>query len=305
MRAAKPSEGAVRIATYDGLDGYVRAFAAGKLNLLVLVGAPGLQKSRVVRDALPDACWIEGHATPLCIYLRLWERRDEPVVIDDVDSLYADRGAVRLLKGLCQTERRKTVAWESSTQVLDRQNVPRRFATSSQVLIIANAWKTLNVHVAALEDRGHLLHFEPDVLEVRTRSAAWFWDQEIFDWIGAHLHLIGRPSMRVYRAAWELKGGGDGLARPAPGAVADRPAAPGRPAFGRPVLRDRGGSGQGVRRAGRRLPGDVFQPCEAAPAPGRSAQDCPSELGAAFRRAARPDGAPPPPAWGSRAGLDF
>ena len=47
--------------------------------------------------------------------MRLWECRDEPVVIDDVDSLYADRAAVRLLKGLCQTEARKTVAWESST----------------------------------------------------------------------------------------------------------------------------------------------------------------------------------------------
>src|SRR5262245_2142130 len=35
--------------------------------------------------------------------------------------------------------------------------------------------------------------------------AAWFWDQEIFDWIGAQLHLIERPSMRPNRAAWELK----------------------------------------------------------------------------------------------------
>ena len=208
MRAEPPSDGAVRIATYDGLDRYVRAFAAGKFNLIVLVGAPGLQKSRVVREAVPDACWIEGHATPLGIYMRLWEHRDEPVVIDDVDGLYADKGAVRLLKGLCQTERRKTVAWESSTKILTDAGIPRRFTTASQVLIIANAWKSLNVHVAALEDRGHLLHFEPDVLEVHTRTASWFWDQEIFDWIATRLHLIERPSMRIYRAAWELKSAG-------------------------------------------------------------------------------------------------
>jgi hypothetical protein len=110
-----------------------------------------------------------------------------------------------LLKCLCQTERRKAVAWESSTRILAREEIPRRFTTASQVLIIANCWKTLNVHVAALEDRGHLLHFEPDVLEVHTRTASWFWDQEIFDWIGDHLHLIARPSMRIYRMAWELK----------------------------------------------------------------------------------------------------
>lgn len=205
MKPERPSEGAVRITTYGGLDPYVQAFGAGSFNLIVLVGVPGLQKSRVVRDVLPDACWIEGHATALGIYMRLWEHRDEPVVIDDVDSLYADRAAVRLLKSLCQTERRKTVSWESSTPVLVRENIPRRFTTTSQVFIIANAWKALNVHVTALEDRGHLLHFEPTVLEVHTRTSAWFWDQEIFDWIGARLHLIERPSMRLYRAAWELK----------------------------------------------------------------------------------------------------
>jgi hypothetical protein len=129
-------------------------------------------------------------------------------VIDDVDSLYADKAALRLLKGLCQTERRKTVAWESSTQILDRQNIPRRFTTSSQVIIIGNSWKSLNVHVTALEDRGPLLHFEPSVVEVYTRTAAWFWDQEIFDWIAERLHLIERPSMWHYRAAWELKEAG-------------------------------------------------------------------------------------------------
>jgi hypothetical protein len=61
------------------------AFARGAFNLLVLVGARGLQKSPVVRDALPDACWIECHATALGIYRRLWESRDEPIVIDDID----------------------------------------------------------------------------------------------------------------------------------------------------------------------------------------------------------------------------
>jgi hypothetical protein len=205
MKQDQPSGGAVQITTYDALDRYLRAFAGGKFNLIVLVGAPGIQKSRVARDALPDACWIEGHATPLGIYMRLWEHRDEPVIIDDVDSLYADKAAVRMLKALCQTERRKTVAWESSTQILTREGIPRRFTTSSQVMIIANAWKSLNVHVTALEDRGHLLHFERSVVEVHIRVADWFWDQEIFDWIGAHLHLVQRPSMRLYRAAWELK----------------------------------------------------------------------------------------------------
>jgi hypothetical protein len=201
-------EGAITLTSYADLDRYVKAFAGGAFNLLILLGAPGLQKSRVARDALPDACWIECHATALGMYQRLWEFRDEPVVIDDVDSLYANRAAVRLLKALCQTDGRKTIAWESDAPALQRGGIPRRFSTSSRVLIIANDWRTLNVNVTALEDRGHLLFFLPTPLEVHRRTAEWFWDQEVFDWIGANLHLISRPSMRLYHAAWEQKQAG-------------------------------------------------------------------------------------------------
>jgi hypothetical protein len=76
MRAEQPSEGSPRIPTYDDIDRYVLEHAAGKFNPIVLVGVPGLQKNRVVRD--------------------------EPVVTDDVGSLYADSAAALLLKGLCQ-----------------------------------------------------------------------------------------------------------------------------------------------------------------------------------------------------------
>jgi hypothetical protein len=198
-------DGALRLKTFDELDRYVHAFSRGVLNLLILVGPPGLQKSHLVRDVLPDACFIEGHATALGIYCRLWEFRDEPVVIDDVDSLYRDRGAVRLLKALCQTDPRKTIAWESDAPALRRVGIPRRFSTSSRVLIIANDWRTLNINVSALEDRGHLVVFEPTAFEVHVRTASWFWDQEVFDFVGEHLHLIESPSMRTYVAAWELK----------------------------------------------------------------------------------------------------
>jgi hypothetical protein len=42
----------------------------------------------------------------------------------------------------------------------------------------------LNADVAALEDRGHVLVFEPTALEVHHQAAGWFWDQQIFDFVG-------------------------------------------------------------------------------------------------------------------------
>jgi hypothetical protein len=38
------------------------------------------------------------------MYAKLYRHRDQFVVIDDVDALYADRSGLRLLKCLCQTE---------------------------------------------------------------------------------------------------------------------------------------------------------------------------------------------------------
>jgi hypothetical protein len=75
-------------------------------------------------------------------------------------------------------------------------------------MLIGNDWRTINADVAALEDRGHLLMFEPAPLEVHRQAARWFWDVEIFDFVAEHLHLFAQHSLRTYHHAWELKQAG-------------------------------------------------------------------------------------------------
>src|SRR5512135_115514 len=129
----------LEVTTYQRLEEYLRAFARGHFHLLILVGAGGLAKSRSVRAALDgQACWIEGNATPFGMYVKLFRHRDEFVVIDDVDALYADRSGVRLLKCLCQTEEEKAVACHSDARSLERQRIPREFTTKSRGVIISN-----------------------------------------------------------------------------------------------------------------------------------------------------------------------
>lgn len=118
MKHDKVPAHAVTVRTYRELDEYVAAFAGGHLNLLILVGPPGVQKSQSLRRSVGQACWIEGHATPFGIYRLLWEHRDEPIVIDDVDDLYGSREGVRLLKCLCQTDARRSVSWQSNVVTL-------------------------------------------------------------------------------------------------------------------------------------------------------------------------------------------
>ena len=207
-QSARPKN-AMLVTTYAVLDQFVRAFADGKFNLLFIIGPPGVQKSRSVHAAVGQrACWIDGNATAFGLYCELYRRRDEPLVIDDIDSLYADRAGVRLLKCLCQTELRKRVGWHSNAATLRTGEIPRQFETESRVAIIANEWKTLNVNVAAIQDRGHVIVFEPSAMEMHLRTAQWFWDQEIYDFVRDRLHLIEYPSMRDYWLSSELKRAG-------------------------------------------------------------------------------------------------
>jgi hypothetical protein len=69
-------------------------------------------------------------------------------------------------------------------------------------------WQTLNRNVDALQDRGHVLLFEPGAAEVHRQAGTWFDDPEIYAWFAANLHLAREPSLRHYVRARELKAAG-------------------------------------------------------------------------------------------------
>ena len=74
MRKSEPSTPlGIRLSAYTELEKIVHAFARGDLNLLILLGGPGLGKSRVVHQATAGhACWLEGNTSPFGLYCQLW-----------------------------------------------------------------------------------------------------------------------------------------------------------------------------------------------------------------------------------------
>ena len=71
--------------------------------------------------------------------------------------------------------------------------------------VVANRWRERDADVSALQDRGHVVVFQPAAAEVHREVAGWFRDRAVYRFVGERLHLIARPSMRLYVSGAELR----------------------------------------------------------------------------------------------------
>lgn len=207
----------IQLTAYTQLELYLSKFARGELGLVLLLGRHGTGKSESVRRTLGVSngagapggrvLYVEGHMQPFGLYRQLWEYRDQSVVLDDLDRLYADPDCVRLLKPLCNTVREKRLHWLTNA-IRNDGGPPSSFTTSSGVILIANEWKSVNPNVRALEDRAIILHFCPSNDEVHRQVRDWFDDAEVYDFLGRLMPLIPALSMRHYSKGSQLRRAG-------------------------------------------------------------------------------------------------
>lgn len=219
VRSPAIPHGVIRLTDYAQLELYLTKFARGDLGLVLLLGRHGTGKSESVRQALasdvevepptaaPGALVVEGHMQPFGLYRQLWDYRNQPVVLDDLDRLYADPDCVRLLKPLCNTVSEKRLHWLTNVTMNDGE-IPATFTTASNVILIANEWKSLNPNVRALEDRAIILHFCPSNEEVHRKVGQWFDDPEVYDFLGRFLGVVPAISMRHYCKGSQLRRAG-------------------------------------------------------------------------------------------------
>lgn len=205
---------AIVVTAYEELDLYISKVIDGALDLLLVIGRHGTGKSQRVKhvldlrdDATGTALYVEGHAQAFGIYRGLWLHRDQPVVLDDVDRIYANTDCVRLLKPLCDTKAVKRLSWLTNA-TMNGSGPPSSFETRSPVILIANEWRSLNANVRALEDRAIIVHFDPSNETVHDQVGQWCDDEEVYRFIGAHVSAVSLVSMRWYAKAQKLREAG-------------------------------------------------------------------------------------------------
>ena len=197
---------AVVVERYEELDSFTRAFAAGHLRFLMVVGPAGTGKSQAMRNAVAGrAAWVDGNATAFGVYCAAFKHQDSRSF--SMMSMPCIETPMGFGCSSSYASLKPHVCWAGTPtlSIWSDEGFPRTFTTSSPVAIIANRWSTMNADVAALEDRGHMIVFDPPPVEIHRQAAIWFHDQEVFDFISEHLHLITNHSFRTYLLALELK----------------------------------------------------------------------------------------------------
>lgn len=223
MRSKTIPPDAEVVRTYDELREFKNSFFNNEFYFLMCVGRPGLSKSwefeercKPYKDRdgveVSAAHYIKGNVTPVEAYRIAYQHRNKLLVFDDAERLWADSTGRYLLRDLTECKLSKTIHWRTANKDLHRHCIPTSFETRSRLCLIMNRFAFGDAdEYDAIVDRAQFVYFDPPPLEVHKNAALWFWDQEVFDYLGEHLHTIEatKLSARAYVKAYERKPKGD------------------------------------------------------------------------------------------------
>jgi hypothetical protein len=202
MRPAQRVRGVRRVHFYSELRSYLNDFVRGLYRFLWIVGRPGLGKSECVQAATTDKKVLyvkSGHVTALALYRECYEHVDQPIIldVDEVEIMPKDTDSRRLFLALGESRTVKELHWHTTSTRLGE--TPSSFVTSSPFCVVANQLP----NNAAIASRATVLEFDPTNRQVHEYAATWFWNQQIFDFIGRHLNGLLPLDLRLYAQAYD------------------------------------------------------------------------------------------------------
>ena len=162
---------------FDIMDSMTQAVVDGVVRSMIVVGPPGVGKSFNVVKKLAEANLfnaiagdiryevVKGATTALGLYAKLYEysREGDVLVFDDCDSILMDELSLNILKAALDTNKKRTIHWNSDSKLLQREGIPNKFDFKGSCIFITNIKfdnirsAKLRDHLSALESRSHYI----------------------------------------------------------------------------------------------------------------------------------------------------
>jgi len=160
-----------------------RATKKGDVRAMIVSGPPGVGKSFGVEKVLgkhdlistlgerpPKYQVVKGAMSAIGLYCKLYNYadKDNVLVFDDCDSIFADELSLNILKAALDSKKTRNIHWNTDSFKLRNEGVPDSFEFKGGAIFITNIKfdnvksKKLRDHLEALESRCHYIDLTID-----------------------------------------------------------------------------------------------------------------------------------------------
>lgn len=199
------------IKKYKELKEYFEMFKKQNCDLLIVMSKAGYGKTSILKEVMgkEDYVFINTHSTPLRTYLGLYEKKDMPVVFDDLDAVFHSSIMTSLLKSLADTSGIKELHYNSTSSLLG--SAPETFKTTSNVCLLVNEFNVHDETLKPLIDRGFFIEFCPSkeellkkIKEISESQSITDSEKCVYEFMEQNYLKIDNLSLRTYIKALQL-----------------------------------------------------------------------------------------------------
>ena len=167
---------------FDMLEDMTRATKKGDVRAMIVSGPPGVGKSfgvekvlgkhdtlAVLGERAPKYQVVKGAMSSIGLYCKFvnYADKDNVLVFDDCDSIFADELSLNILKAALDSKKNRTIHWNTDSFKLRNEGVPDSFTFKGGAIFITNlkfdkSKGKVREHLMALESRCHYIDLTID-----------------------------------------------------------------------------------------------------------------------------------------------
>src|SRR5210317_1967977 len=167
---------------FEMLEEMTKATKKGDVKAMIVSGPPGVGKSHGVEKVLgkhdliatlgeraPKYEVVKGAMSAIGLYCKLFNYadKDNVLVFDDCDSIFADELSLNILKAALDSKKNRTIHWNTDSFKLRNEGVPDSFTFRGGAIFITNlkfdkSKGKVREHLMALESRCHYIDLTID-----------------------------------------------------------------------------------------------------------------------------------------------